>query len=77
MGILTKEELKKLDKDTDDFNMVRFLAEKGNASIMMNLYTNIVYYYTDNDFGNCYKKQTREEYIKDREGLVKQGWKLL
>jgi hypothetical protein len=77
MGILSKEALEQVYNHIRDFNMVRFLAKKENASIMMDLYTNTVYYYTDREISNCYKKQTREEYIKDRDELVKQGWKLL
>jgi len=81
-GILSDKEVKQIHKEIDDSNYfgsfpILFLAEKDNLSITLRYSNSMVYYYKNADFKQCYKKQTKEQYIKERDQLVKNGWKLL
>ena len=50
---------------------------KGKDIIFYNRIDKELYYCTNGDLEKCYKIQTKDEFIKVREDLIKKRWKVL
>jgi len=84
MGILTKEEIDEIyDYMMDNYRLVAVpfypVMKKGNDTIMIDKSKEqrMMYYLKNNDFNECYKKQTLEEFKEIIEDLKKDNWILL
>ena len=80
MGILTKEELERIDKQIEDMNygMITFIPvmAKGDMVAMLDKEYGLVYFLEGVGFGSCYKKQSKADFIKSIDELKKEGWVL-
>lgn len=80
MGILTKDEIKKINAIIDDLysgiNLVPVM-KKENRTAVLDKINNVVYLILDDDFDKCYKKQKKIDFIASIDGLKKEGWVIL
>jgi len=84
MGILTKEEIKEIyDYALSPYRLIAVpfypVMKKGKDTIVIDKSKEqrVMYYLKNNDFNDCYKKQTLEEFKEIIEDLKKQCWELL
>jgi len=78
MGILTTDELEKIDKQIEAMNygMITFIPVmvKGDMTVMLDKKFEVVYFLEGVGFESCYKKQTKAGFIKSIDELKKEGW---
>ena len=84
MGILTKEEINEIyDYMRSPARLVAVpfytVMKKGNDTIVIDKSKEqrFMYYLINNDFNECYKKQTLEDFKEIIEELKNDGWELL
>jgi len=81
VGILTKEELAKIDQllEKANYGMIPFapLMQKDFDTILLERMNKVVYFVTRMDFEQCYKKQPLADFKKSVNELKKDGWKVI
>jgi len=78
MGILTEDELEGIKKQLqlDTFGRISYIPymKKEGDTIVYDR-TNEMVYFIHGSFDDCYKKQTKNEFIETIKELKKEGWK--
>ena len=77
MGILTKEKVYQLYKQAADrYSTIPFspIMEKGFDTILLDRINQVLYYITNMDFNQCYKKQSVSDFKASVETLKLEGW---
>ena len=84
MGILTKKEIDEIyDYSLSPARLVAVpfypVMKKGKDTIVIDKSKEqrVMYYLKNDDFNDCFKKQTLEEFKEIIEELKKQGWELI
>ena len=86
MGLLTRREINKINRDIDTispsmaytlfYGMVKKIKGK-NHYIVHDRINHWVYFWIENDINSCYKKMTLKDFYKKRSYYIKKGWKFL
>ena len=83
MGVLTKLQIKKIQDDTDSSGAggspnIRTIMEKGNTDMALHdLIEDHIYLTTSYNLEDVYENLSREEFLKRRPEMLKDGWKFL